>query len=49
MNAGRKSTFAEQVEGLTGRHTRRTPAATAVLQAVALALAAGPAPGCRAG
>lgn len=33
-----KSTFAEQVDGLTGRHARRTPAATAVLRAVALAL-----------
>jgi transposase len=33
-----KSTFAEQMDGLTGRHSRRTPAATAVLQAVALAL-----------
>jgi transposase len=33
-----KSTLAEQVEGLTGRHARRTSAATAVLQAVALAL-----------
>ena len=33
-----KSTFAEQVDGLTSRHARRTPAATAVLQAVALAL-----------
>jgi transposase len=31
-------TFAEQVEGLTGRHARRTPAVTAVLEAVALAL-----------
>jgi transposase len=33
-----KSTLAEQVDGLTGRHSRRAPAATAVLQAVALAL-----------
>ena len=33
-----KSTFAEQVGGLTSRHARRTPAVTAVLQAVALAL-----------
>jgi transposase len=33
-----KATFAEQVDGLAGRHARRTPAATAVLQAVALAL-----------
>ena len=31
-------TFAEQVSGLTSRHARRTPAVTAVLQAVALAL-----------
>jgi hypothetical protein len=31
-------TFAEQVSGLTGRHARRTPAVTAVLEAVALAL-----------
>jgi transposase len=33
-----KGTFAEQVGGLTSRHARRTPAVTAVLQAVALAL-----------
>ncbi len=33
-----KATFAEQVEGLTSRHARRTPAVTAVLEAVALAL-----------
>jgi transposase len=33
-----KVTFAEQVSGLTSRHARRTPAMTAVLQAVALAL-----------
>jgi transposase len=33
-----KSTFAEQVDGLAGRHARRTPAVTAVLEAVALAL-----------
>jgi transposase len=33
-----KSTFAEQVGGLTSRHARRTPAVTAVLEAVALAL-----------
>ena len=33
-----KVTFAEQVSGLTSRHARRTPAVTAVLQAVALAL-----------
>jgi hypothetical protein len=33
-----KSTFAEQVDGLAGSHARRTPAVTAVLQAVALAL-----------
>jgi hypothetical protein len=33
-----KTTFAEQVEGLAGRHSRRTPAVTAVLEAVALAL-----------
>ena len=44
-----KSTFAEQVNGLTSRHALRTPAATAVLQAVALALGGRPAPGCRAG
>jgi len=31
-------TFAEQVSGLASRHARRTPAVTAVLQAVALAL-----------
>ena len=31
-------TFAEQVSGLTSKHARRTPALTAVLQAVALAL-----------
>jgi transposase len=33
-----KVTFAEQVEGLTSRHARRTPAVTAVLEAIALAL-----------
>jgi transposase len=33
-----KTTFAEQVEGLTSRHSRRTPTVTAVLEAVALAL-----------
>jgi transposase len=33
-----KKTFAEQVSGLTARHARRTPAVTAVLEAVALAL-----------
>ena len=33
-----KATFAEQVDGLTSRHARRTPAVTTVLQAVALAL-----------
>jgi hypothetical protein len=33
-----KKTFAEQVGGLTSRHARRTPAVTAVLEAVALAL-----------
>ena len=33
-----KATFAEQVEGLTSRHARRTPAVTVVLEAVALAL-----------
>jgi transposase len=33
-----KVTFAEQISGLTTRHARRTPAVTAVLQAVALAL-----------
>jgi hypothetical protein len=33
-----KATFAEQVSGLTSRHARRTPAVTAMLQAVALAL-----------
>jgi hypothetical protein len=33
-----KVTFAQQVSGLTSRHARRTPAMTAVLQAVALAL-----------
>ena len=33
-----KVTFAEQVSGLTSRHARRTPAATSVLEAVALAL-----------
>jgi transposase len=38
-----KTTFAEQVSGLTSRHSRRTPELTSVLQAVALA------PGGRAG
>jgi transposase len=33
-----KATFAEQVSGLTSRHARRTPAVTAVLEAIALAL-----------
>src|SRR5262245_42019990 len=33
-----KVTFAGQVSGLTSRHARRTPAVTAVHQAVALAL-----------
>jgi transposase len=33
-----RATFAEQVDGLASRHARRTPAATAVLQAVTLAL-----------
>lgn len=33
-----KATFTEQVSGLTSRHARRTPAVTAVLEAVALAL-----------
>jgi transposase len=33
-----KATFAEQVEGLTSRHARRTPGVNAVLEAVALAL-----------
>jgi transposase len=33
-----RATFAEQVDGLAGRHARRTPAVTTVLQAVALAL-----------
>jgi NAD(P)-dependent dehydrogenase (short-subunit alcohol dehydrogenase family) len=33
-----KVTFAEQVTGLTSRYARRTPAVTAVLEAVALAL-----------
>jgi hypothetical protein len=33
-----KAAFAEQVAGLTSRHARRTPAVTAVLEAVALAL-----------
>ena len=33
-----KATFAEQAAGLTSRHARRTPAGTAVLEAVALAL-----------
>jgi len=33
-----KVTFAEQVSGLTSKHARRTPALTAVLRAVALAL-----------
>jgi hypothetical protein len=33
-----KATFAEQAEGLASRHARRTPAVTAVLEAVALAL-----------
>jgi hypothetical protein len=35
-----KVTFEEQVTGLTSRYARRTPAATAVLEAVALALGA---------
>lgn len=34
-----RRTFAEQVEGLTVRYSRRTPAAQRVLEAVALALA----------
>ncbi|HEX6449446.1 MAG TPA: transposase family protein [Trebonia sp.] len=38
-----KKTLAEQVSGLTSRHARRTPAVTALLEAVALA------PGGRAG
>jgi hypothetical protein len=33
-----RSTFAEQVDGLTSRHARRTPEVTAVLEAVAPAL-----------
>ena len=33
-----KVTFAEQVSGLTSKHARQTPAVTAVLEAVALAL-----------
>lgn len=33
-----RATFAEQVSSLTSRYARRTPAVTAVLQAVALAL-----------
>jgi hypothetical protein len=33
-----KTTFAGQVSGLTSRHGRRTPAVTALLEAVALAL-----------
>jgi transposase len=33
-----KRTFAEQVDGLTSKNARRTPAVTAVLEAVALAL-----------
>jgi zinc-finger of transposase IS204/IS1001/IS1096/IS1165 len=33
-----KVTFAEQVSGLTSRYARRTPAVTAMLEAVALAL-----------
>jgi hypothetical protein len=33
-----KVTFAEQVEGLTSKNARRTPAVTALLEAVALAL-----------
>jgi transposase len=33
-----KGTFAEQVDGLTSKNARRTPAVTAVLEAVALAL-----------
>ena len=44
-----KATFAEQVGGLTSRHARRTPAVTAVLEAVALRWAAGPGRACRAG
>jgi hypothetical protein len=38
-------TFAEQVDGLTSRHGRRTTGVTAVLEAVALALGAGRVPG----
>jgi transposase len=33
-----KVTFAEQVSGLTSKHARRTPAVTAVLEAIAQAL-----------
>jgi hypothetical protein len=33
-----KATFAEQISGLTSQHARRTPAVTAALEAVALAL-----------
>ena len=40
-----KTTFAEQVSGLTSRHARRTPGLTGVLQAVALALGGRPGPG----
>ena len=40
-----KTTFAEQVPGLTTRYGRRTCALQAVLRAVALAWAAGPGPG----
>ena len=37
-----KTTFAEQVSGLTSRHPRRTPGLSCVLEAVGLALAAWP-------
>jgi hypothetical protein len=41
-------TFAEQVHGLTSRYGRRSTGLSQTLRAVALALAAGPAPGWRA-
>jgi len=44
-----KATFAEQVPGLTVRYGRRTCGLDGVLQAVALALGGGPAPGWPAG
>jgi hypothetical protein len=44
-----RKTFAEQAPGLTVRYGRRTSGLEAVLRAVAMARAAGPAPGWSAG